>query len=198
MSSDEMSIDQGNNVNQKLLKIFRAMKMIAKKKGITLEKYFDSITDSLIVVFEHKNYNLNLAVLLQNLLINFVEDGFSRVPDVLRTIKNYAKSTKSYLSYLKNKMNNTLNVFPLEKTSTQNQILVFEYLRNYQKLPEFNEEQKQDVLKNLLAFWQLKLVPENDYSLNIIFDSYDVIIDNSDESQVQEIGDFILEFISKA
>lgn len=95
-----MATDTGRNANDKVKKLMRAMLIIAKRKNEDLSDYLEELVNDVIKFLKVKKYNMNIVLLLQNILREFVPNGIERVPEALRTIKKYVKGSPSYLNYL--------------------------------------------------------------------------------------------------
>ena len=95
-----MSTDTGRNTNDKVRILFRALKEVARKLNQPIDEYFEKLVDSVIGFLKVKKSNMNMVILLQNLLIEFVDNGFDRVPEALNTIKPIVKNSPSYIKYV--------------------------------------------------------------------------------------------------
>lgn len=60
---------------------------------------------------------MNLIILLRDLLMQFIENGFDKVPQIIEGIKPDAHAGQNYLLFIRKALESQGDIFPLERAS---------------------------------------------------------------------------------
>lgn len=194
---DIMAMDTSRNANEKVKRLLSAMVLIAEREGESLDSYMEELTNLILKYLMIKKSNMNIVLLLQTILKDFLPKGFERVPEALRTIKENVAPSPSYLSFLNKKVEGNNQIFDLDGAPNEQVVLAFEYLRNYESLPVLNPEQKENVLDNLPKFWEMGPLAKKNYDLNAVMKGYDMLVDKKDPVRIEQLGNALIHFLSR-